>query len=189
MSTAAANSSYLGASVLPVAPCLVHWYALYTYPRHEKRVTQHFAERGIPYFLPLYHVQHLWKDGSNVRLELPLFPGYVFVHIPCSERVRVLEVPGIVSILGRGRIPEPVSALQIESLRAGLQKYKIEPHPYLVVGDRVRICAGVMAGLEGILLRKKNSLRVVITLDVVMQSMALEIDASELELIAPFPRR
>lgn len=157
------------------------WFAAYTTPRHEKRVAEHFAQRQIESFLPLFSTQRRWKNGSKVNLQLPLFPNYVFVRIGAQQRVRVLEVPGVVSLVGRAREATPLPDDVIESLRAGLHLRKAEPYPYLVVGERARIKAGALAGMEGVLLRKKNYFRVVLTLDQIMQSVVVEVDAVDLE--------
>jgi transcription antitermination factor NusG len=157
------------------------WYAAYTAPCREKRVLEHLAMREIESFLPLYRSPRKWKNGCRVELELPLFPGYVFVRVAGMERVRVLEVPSVLSIVSRGRVPEPLADEAIAILRAKLHLHRAEPHPYLVVGERVSICAGPFAGLSGIVLRKKGSLWVVITLDLIMQSMAIEININHIE--------
>jgi transcription antitermination factor NusG len=117
-------------------------------------------------------------------LELPLFPNYIFVHMDRRDRMRVLEVPGVLSIVGSGSKPAPLPKFEIESLRANLQFRQIEPHPYLVVGERVRIRAGAMAGMVGVLVRKKSNLRVVLSLDQIMQSIAVEVDGEDLEMVA-----
>jgi transcription antitermination factor NusG len=116
-----------------------------------------------------------------VNLELPLFPNYVFVRIDPRERVRVLEVPGVLSMVGFGRILAPLPDFEIEALRASNGQRRIEPHPYLVLGERVRIKAGPLTGLEGVLIRKKNNFRVVLALDAIMQCVAVEVDADDLE--------
>jgi transcription antitermination factor NusG len=158
-----------------------NWFAAYTNSHHEKRVASHFTERQIESFLPLYSTRHRWRNRCEMDLDLPLFPNYVFVHIDPRERVRVLEVPGVVSLVGFGRTLAPLPDFEIEALRSGLGQRKIEPHPYLVVGERVRIKAGPMTGMEGVLVRKKNNFRVVLALDVIMQSVAVEVDADDLE--------
>lgn len=161
-----------------------HWFAVYTTPRHEKRVDQHFSVRGIEHFLPLYQVQRKWADGSRVTLNLPLFPGYIFVRIERAQRVSVLEVPGVLTIVGgTGGKPAPLPLADIEALRFGLHLRRAEPHPLLQIGRRARIRSGALAGMEGVVVRKKNSFRVVLTLDAIMQSIAVEVDASELEPI------
>lgn len=161
------------------------WYAASTAPCREKRVLDHLAVRQIDSFLPLYRSSRKWKNGCRVELERPLFPGYVFVRMPSDKRVRVLEVPGVVSIVSRGRVPEPLDDLAIAALRDGLPFKNVEPHPYLVVGERVAISNGPFAGLCGVVLRLKGSLRVVISLDLLMQSMAVEVDNADIE---PFPK-
>ncbi len=161
-----------------------HWFAAYTWSHHEKRVALHFAERRIESFVPLYAARHRWKNRCEVNLQLPLFPNYVFVRIYPRERVRVLEVPGVQSLVGFGRIPAPLPYFEIETLRAGLGQRKIEPHPYLVIGERVRIQAGPMQGLVGVLVRKKINFRVVLALDLIRQSVAVEVDADDVEPVA-----
>src|SRR5580658_676323 len=97
------------------------WFAVYTISRHEKRVALHLTQRQIEYYLPLYRSARKWSDGSRVTLELPLFPGYLFVHIRRTERVRVLEVPGALAVVGgSGREPIAMPDEAIDALRTGL---------------------------------------------------------------------
>jgi transcription antitermination factor NusG len=167
---------------LAAAPeCSANWFAAYTNSHHEKRVASHFGERQIESFLPLYSALHRWKNRCAVDLDLPLFPNYVFVHIDPRDRVRVLEVPGVLSLVGFGRTLAPLSDFEIEAIRACIGQRKIVPHPYLVIGERVRIKAGPMTGMEGVLVRKKSNFRVVLALDVIMQCVAVEVDADDLE--------
>jgi transcription antitermination factor NusG len=166
-----------------------NWFAAYTNSHHEKRVVSHFGERQIESFLPLYAALHRWKNRCEVDLDLPLFPNYVFVHIDPRERVRVLEVPGVLSLVGFGRTLAPLSDFEIEALRSCGGQRKIEPHPYLVIGERVRIKAGPMTGMEGVLVRKKTNFRVVLALDVIMQCVAVEVDADDLEPAAKYAGR
>jgi len=117
-----------------------NWFAVYTASRHEKRVAQHLGQRQIEFYLPLYRSARKWSDGSRVTLELPLFPGYIFVHINRAERVRVLCVPGALAVVGgNGREPLPLPDEAIEALRSGLHLHPVEPHPLLTVGQRARI--------------------------------------------------
>jgi transcription termination/antitermination protein NusG len=157
------------------------WFAAYTNSHHEKQVARQFAERHIESFLPLYAARRRWKNGCEMNLVLPLFSNYVFVRIDPRARVQVLEVPGVVSLVGFGRALAPLPDFEIEALRSGMGQRKIEPHPYLVVGERVCIKAGPMTGMEGVLVRKKSRLRVVLALDVIMQCVAAEVDAEDLE--------
>ena len=171
------NSGVLTAS----ADTLPRWFAVYTTPRHEKHVSEILAERQIETFLPLYRANRQWKKSSPVVLDLPLFPTYVFVRIARQARGVVLGTPGVLSIVGSSKESWPLPDFEIDALRSGLLERKIEPHPYLVVGERVRIVAGVMAGVEGVLVRKKNDLRVVLSLDTIMRSVAVEVNADDIE--------
>ena len=164
------------------------WFVVYTNPNHEKRVSAHFGLRGIESYLPLYRAKRRWKNGCTVMLELPLFPGYVFVHIAPCERVQVLQVPSVLWIVGNGREPLPLPDVDIESLRAGLGARAAQPHPYLTQGHRARIRCGPMLGWEGVVLWTKGesrNLRVVLSLDAIMKSVAVEVGADELELLGP----
>ncbi len=169
------------------------WFAVYTTCRHEKRVAQHFSQREIEHFLPLYRSERKWRDGSKITLELPLFPCYIFVRIYRSERARVLSVPGALAIVGgTGRDPAPLPDAAIDALRAGLHECRMEPHPLLTAGQQVRIGAGAFAGMEGVVVRRKNAFRVVLTLRQIMQSVAVEVDEGDLEPVSaeePMPAR
>ena len=179
------NSGVLTAS----ADTLPRWFAVYTTPRHEKHVSEILAERQIETFLALYRANRQWKKSSPVVLDLPLFPTYVFVRIARQARGVVLGTPGVLSIVGSSKEAWPLPELEIDALRSGLLERKIEPHPYLVVGERVRIMAGVMAGVEGVLVRKKNDLRVVLSLDTIMRSVAVEVNADDIEPAGTTPVR
>lgn len=162
------------------------WFALYTNSRHEKRVAQHLSQRLIEFYLPLYRAQRKWRDGSRVTLDLPLFPGYLFIHIRRSERGRVLDVPGALEVVsGTGGEPAALPDATIDALRLGVERRLIQPHPLVTAGQRVRICSGVLAGLEGIVVRNKSSLRVVLTLEHIMQSCAVEVGLEDLQPLTP----
>jgi transcription antitermination factor NusG len=160
------------------------WFAVFTSSHHEKRVSQHFMQQRIENFLPLYSEIHHWTNRRKVAVQLPLFPSYVFVRIDRRQRGRVLQVPGVLSIVGCGYEPTPLPDFEVEALRSGLHLRNFEPHPYLVVGERVRIKAGPLEGMEGILLRKKSNLRVVLTVGLIRQSVAVEVDAGDVEPIS-----
>jgi len=160
------------------------WFAVYTKPRHEKAVSRHFEIQQIEFFLPLYTETHRWRNGCRVEVEQPLFPGYLFARVGQRDSTRVLGVPGVLLMVGSGRRPAPLPDFEIESLRFGLHLRKFEPHPYLVVGDKARIKSGSLAGMVGVLARKKSNFRVVLTLELIMRSVAVEVDADELELVS-----
>jgi transcription antitermination factor NusG len=157
-----------------------NWYAAYTCARHEKSVARQLHERSINCFLPLYRSWHRWADRRK-QIELALFPGYVFVHIDPRERLRVLQLPGVVRLVSFNGIPTPLPETDIEGLRNGLEQgIYAQPHPYLRAGRRVRIIRGPLAGAQGILVRKKDKLRFVISIDVLMRSVAVELDAEDI---------
>lgn len=159
------------------------WYAAYTSANHEKRVAEQLKVRSVQHFLPLYPSVRRWKD-RRITLEMPLFPGYVFVHLALRDRLRVLQIPGLARLVGFNGTPTALPEEEIEALQVGLTNgVRAEPHPYLTVGRRVCVRTGPLAGLEGILLRKKNGSRFIISLDLIMRSIATEIDAAELESI------
>lgn len=158
-----------------------HWYAAYTSANHEKRVAEQFEAREVEHFLPSYTSVRRWKD-RRVTLQLPLFPGYVFVRMALQNRFQVLQVPGVAKLVGFGRLPTPLPQGEIDSLRAGLATgMHAEPHPFLAVGQRVRVKQGPLAGLEGILVRWKGNWRVVLSVDLIHRAIAVDVDASELE--------
>lgn len=160
------------------------WFALYTTARHEKRVAQHLDQRKIESYLPLYRSNRKWSDGSRVILDLPLFPSYVFVRIRRDERGIALAVPGALAVVcGTGGEPAALPEAAIDALRTGLELAHARPHPLMTAGQRVCIRAGALAGLEGIVVRSKNSCRVVLTLEHIMQSYSVEVDIEDLEIL------
>jgi len=182
-STSARTESLLLPPTLQMAERPPHWYAVYTSPRHEKRVREHLGHRRVECFLPLFRSIHRWNNGCKAQVELPLFPGYLFVNIPRSERVRVLDVPGVLSFVGPRGEPAQLPDVEIETLRSGLHLQRFEPYRGLAIGQKVRINAGALQGLEGVLVRNANGLRVVITVDLIQQSVAVELDADAVEAL------
>lgn len=158
-----------------------HWFAVYTASRHEKRVEQYLRVKEIETFLPLYSVTKRWKNRTTVKVEFPLFAGYVFARIAPTDSVRVLEVPMVYSIVGNRRVPAALPDDEIERLRTGLRGRQAHPFPYLKVGHRVRIRSGTLAGLEGIVVRTYGSLSVVLSVDMIQKSIAVHVEAHELE--------
>jgi transcription antitermination factor NusG len=163
------------------AGCGERWFAAYTCSNHERRAASHFKMRAVDHFLPVYRSERHWKD-RKVRLDLPLFPGYIFVRLAADARLRVLEVPGVVRLVGFNGQPYPLPESEIESLRRGvLNDARIVPHLYLQAGSRVRIVGGPLEGTEGILVRRKNVHRVVLSLDLIARSVAVEVDLANIE--------
>jgi len=159
-----------------------HWYAAYVSANHEKRVAQQLRLRAIEHFLPLYDSVRRWKD-RRINLQLPLFPGYVFVHLALRDRLRVLEAHGVARLVGFNGSPTPMLEQEIDALRMTLREgVRAKPHSYLKAGRQVRVKAGPLKGMQGILVRRKNASRLVISLDLIMRSVAVEVEDLALEL-------
>ncbi len=160
------------------------WLAYYTAPRHEKAVAKQFQGRSVDCFLPLVRQSRKWKNGVRAKVEEPLFPGYVFARLEPKLYFKVLSVPGVVSVVGPGRHPAVLDDEEIDSLRVGLAERNSRPHPFLEVGQKARIVSGAFAGKTGVLIKELNSLRVVLTVDAIMKSFSVEVDADELEMFS-----
>ena len=162
----------------------VRWYAVYTRSRHEKRVSETFAAKSIEHLLPVYESMRRWNDRKAI-VRQPLFPGYIFVRICPAERMKVVSVPGVVDLVGKQGCPTPIADHEITSLQTCLTaQKKMEPHPYLVTGRQVRIKSGLLAETEGILVRKRGQFRLVICVNLINRSVAVEVDAEDVEPIA-----
>jgi transcription antitermination factor NusG len=157
------------------------WFAVYTATHHEKHVAKKLADRQIESFVPLYKARRHWSKRSSVEVDLPLFANYVFVRIARGEQTTVLKTPGVYSVVGDGYRAWEIPEQEIITLQRGLQLRRAEPHPYLVVGERARIKSGVFSGLEGVILRNKDNLQVVLSLVQIMQSISIEVSAAEVE--------
>jgi len=159
------------------------WYALYTRHQHEKRVAEVLAVKGFEVFLPLYQAAHRWKD-RNKLLSLPLFPCYVFIRGGLERSLSIVTTPGFCAFVTAGGRAAPIPDLEIDAVRRTIESsLRMEPHPFLKCGDRVRVKSGPLESLEGILIRKKNLLRVVISIELLMKSAAVEVDAWQVERI------
>jgi transcriptional antiterminator NusG len=156
------------------------WYVVYTRARHEKCVAEQCSQRGITTFLPLYQVQRRWKE-RHADVLLPLFPSYVFVHIALDDRLRVLGLPGIVSLVTFNNAPAEVPEQQIESLKQAITLGRAEPHVYLQSGRHVRVTSGPLVGLEGIVVEIKNRVHVIVSLEWMARSVAVSLDAEDVE--------
>jgi transcription antitermination factor NusG len=159
------------------------WYAVHTRVNQEKRLAEQLAQRSIEHFLPLYESVRRWKD-RNVTLHMPLFPGYLLIHIEIRDKLRVLQIPGAARLVSFNGNPEPLEDAEIDALRQTLGgQVRVEPHPYSQIGQRVRVKAGTLAGLEGILVKKKNEYRIVLSIDLIMRSIAAEVDIADVETV------
>jgi transcription termination/antitermination protein NusG len=148
----------------------LQWHALYTRHQHEKPIARMLSNKGHEVFLPLYAVARRWQDRSK-RLSLPLFPCYVFIRGGLHRQLQILSTPGVFTVVGWAGHPAAIPESQIESLRQMAEgSTRLEPHPYPACGDRVRVRSGTLQGLEGILVRKKNISRLVVSLEMLGRS-------------------
>ena len=170
-----------GVPALPAIYTEAHWYAAYTSANHEKRVAEQLGIRSVDYYLPVYSSVRSWKD-RRVTLQLPLFPGYVFVRLPLCDRMCILQIPGLARLVGFNGQPFPLEDQEINGLRRALSDgLKAVPHPYLTLGRRVRITDGPLAGRTAILARRKGSVRLVVSMDLIQRSILVDVDADSVE--------
>jgi len=161
------------------------WFAVRTAAGREKFVATQFQNKGFDHFLPLYKSRRKWSDRTK-ELELPLFPGYLFCRFELSNRLPILITPGVKLIVGFGRVPAAVSAAEIDSLRRAVASgAQAAPCPYLSVGQKVRIQEGPLAGVEGILLQIKSDWRIVLSVELLRRSVAVELDRAVIAPAAP----
>jgi len=172
------QSSFNGV-IVPDSFIEPRWYAAYTRAQHEKRVAAELGMRDVEHFLPLYSCVRRWKD-RRVQLESPLFTGYVFVRLALRERLRVLQIPSVVRLVGFNGQPTALPDTEMEIMRSGLsQTPRVQPHPFLTAGRHVRITGGPFAGLEGVLRRKKSGTRVIVSLGLIQRSVAVDVDIAD----------
>jgi transcription antitermination factor NusG len=165
----------------------LQWWAIYTRHQHEKVVTEMLSAKGFEVFLPLYDSIRRWKDRQKL-LSLPLFPGYVFVRGGLRQRLQVVSTPGVHTILSHGERVAIIPENEIEAIRRTIEgRLRVEPHPFLQCGDRVRVSRGALQDVEGILVRKKNQFRLVLTVEMLAKSVAVEIDATDVRPVAKSP--
>jgi transcription termination/antitermination protein NusG len=159
------------------------WFALTVSPRHEKAAAHNLRLRGLEEFLPLYRVRRAWSDRMQV-VDVPLFPGYVFCRFSYGDRLHALQTPGVKSVVGFGTSETPLDDSEIAAVRRLIASgLPITPWPYLRVGDMVHIERGALEGVRGTVLREKGPWRLVVTVELLQRSVAVEIDR---ELLSPF---
>jgi transcription antitermination factor NusG len=164
-----------------------NWYALFTRHQHEKSVAIALSYKKYEVFLPLYRSVRQWQDRAK-QLWFPLFPCYVFIREGMDRQLQILTTPGIIHIVGWGGRPAIVPQAQLDAVRRITEScLAVETHPYLQSGDRVRVKTGPLVGVEGILVRKKGVARLVVSMEVLGRSAAVEIDDLNVERIGPFP--
>jgi len=162
-----------------------HWYAVRTRSRHEKLAARELDAQGINVFLPLINSVRQWSD-RRTKVELPLFPGYAFVRVSylTPERVRVLRATGVVNFVGQNPAATWIPDEQIESIRTILLRgVQVKDHPFLNVGQRVRVKSGSLSGVEGILVGVKGSHTLVISVQPIQRSLCISLDDYEVEKV------
>ena len=164
----------------------IEWHAIHTRHQHERIVADSLRANGFEVFFPTYTVIRQWTDRRK-QISLPLFPCYVFVRSCFERRFRIVTTPGVHSLVMLAGRPAPISDLEIDGIRKAVEsKLRVEPHPFLDCGDWVRIHSGPLVGHQGILIRKKGSYRLILSLELLGKSAAVEVDAFSLE---PLPHR
>jgi transcription antitermination factor NusG len=161
---------------MSAAEVLPRWYVACTFARHEKAIADRLRSKDVETYLPLYWAVRSWGQ-RRVKLELPLFPGYLFVRTEITGKARVLQHPGVVRLVGPNGKATPVADKDMEKLRASLSACKAQPYPYLSAGRRVRIKSGPLLGIEGTIIRRKGMVRLVVQIDLIQRAVLLELDA------------
>ena len=160
------------------------WHALHIRYQHEKVVAELLTRQGFETFLPLYTAVHRWKDRTK-RLSLPLFPCYVFLRGGVDRRLQILQTPGVHSIVETARRPGVIPETEIAAIRQAVEnELRIEPYPFLTNGDWVKVKSGPLVGLEGILVRKQDRLRLVLSVEMLGRSVAVQVDAFTVERVS-----
>jgi transcriptional antiterminator NusG len=162
------------------APADAHWYALRTRSRHEKRVRDELGGRpSVEVFLPLYQRWSWWGDRRK-QVDAPLFPGYCFAQFRYADRLVVLKAFGVIDLVGSGGRPEWIPKAEIERIRALVEsKLRYDPHPFLIEGTEVEVVRGPLRGTRGRLVRKDRTVRVVLSVNLIRQSVEVEIPAAD----------
>ncbi|MBV9759132.1 MAG: UpxY family transcription antiterminator [Acidobacteriaceae bacterium] len=160
---------------MPAGGNVVNWFALHVKPRHEKAVEQQLNGRMLEGYSPYYFARRHWSDRVK-EIELPIFPRYVFCRFSFEERLKVLSIPSVISIVSFGGAPCPVNDADIETIKGMVASgLPLMPWPCLRIGERVRISHGPLSGLEGILTREKAAYRVVVTIELLQRAVAVEV--------------
>jgi len=160
------------------------WYALQVRTRWENSTALLLAGKSYQTILPTYKTKKRW-NGRMREIDAPLFPGYVFCQFDAQNRLPILITPGVISVVGRGRIPLPVNDEEIAAIQTVVSSgLRAEPWPYLEIGQKVRIESDCLEGLEGILINFKGNHRIVVSVSLLRRSVALEIDRSCVKPVA-----
>jgi transcription antitermination factor NusG len=164
----------------PPATNPLPWFAVTSKPQHERAVRDGLVQKGLESFLPLYWTTRRWSDRTK-RLQLPLFPGYVFCRVESARRLPVLQTPGVRSLVSFGTEMIPIPEVEVQRIQRMVESgCLIEPWPYLHAGQRVRVDHGPLTGLEGTLSEVRNTWRVVVGLELLQRSVAVQLDRTQI---------
>jgi transcriptional antiterminator NusG len=169
----------------PIEKVETVWFAVRTRPRYEKKVCAELQEKGINSFLPLSSAMHQWSDRKR-QVHVPLFPGYVFVHIApvLTSRISVLRTNGVLNFVGVRNMGVPIPDSEIEAVRTVIEERVIfEPYPYLKVGQRVCIRGGSLDGVSGVLAAVNGDQSLIISVNLIQRSIAMRIEGYRVEAI------
>jgi len=161
-----------------------HWYVAYTVPRHEKSIADHLTQQDVETYLPLYSSVRKW-NRRYAEVALPLFPGYVFVKMSITDKVRVLAHPGVIRLIGFDGNAVAIPDGEVERLKSLLATWKADPYPFLTIGRLVRIKSGPFVNLEGRVIRRKGKMRLIVSFESIQRAFSLEINAAEAQLVQP----
>jgi transcription termination/antitermination protein NusG len=180
----AGNQSWELPNMAPIsASGTENWYAVHTRARHERAVAHRLRELGVNTFLPLVTEVHRWSDRRK-SVEVPLFGCYVFVKLPPTgeDRLRVLRIDGVFKFVGVRGVGTPIAETQIDAVRTLVgQQLPWSSHPFLQIGQRVRVRGGALDGVEGILLSRNDDNTLVVSIDAIQRSLAVRIQGYDLE--------
>lgn len=167
----------------PDLPLTGDWHALYTRHQHEKAVALHLEQMGIRVFLPLYREMRRWSDRRK-EVVLPLLPCYVFFSGGLERKIQILNAPGVCSLVASGGRIAVIPAVELEAIRQAMKGSRsVVPCPFLQSGDRIRVHSGPLAGLQGVVIRMKDCMRIVLSVQTLSRSVAVEVDAADIERV------
>src|SRR6266436_5154221 len=159
------------------------WYALCVRSKYEKRVADALSSKGYDCLLPIYREKRKWSDRTKI-LELPLFPGYVFSRFDVEVRLPILTTPGVLTVAGIGKIPQPLDANEVEQIRqVTAVGAPAQPWPFLKIGQRVRVTAGPLTGVQGLLIQRRGETKVVLSVSLLEKSIAVQVESDSIRLL------
>ena len=161
------------------------WFAIHTRYQHEQQVNEHLGRKGFETFYPTCSRWRQWSDRKK-KASQALFPGYLFVTEIANRRLQVVETPGVCGIVSVAGVPAPIPTTEIDAIRRAVtSRYPVEVHAYLNSGDHVQVVEGPLTGVNGILVRNEKSARLVLSVELLGRSVAVELDAQSVERVLP----